>query len=149
VIGWASVTGGISVEPLLLFLIVFLWTPPHFWALSLIRADDYARAGVPMLPVVAGLSATRRWMLVYSLVLVPAGAAPWLMGYAGIAYGATALVAGALMIACAWRVLVAGEGERTIAAARQMFGYSILYLFVLFAVLLIEAGLLRAGLLAA
>ena len=138
-IGWAAVTGSVSVEPLLLFLIVFFWTPPHFWALALMRAEDYAKAGVPMLPVVAGSAATRRQIFVYSLLLMPVGAAPWLFGYAGLAYGATALVAGALMVALAWRVLTRTEGERADAAARQMFGYSILYLFVLFAVLLIEA----------
>jgi protoheme IX farnesyltransferase len=139
VIGWAAVTGSVAIEPLLLFLIIFLWTPPHFWALALIRADDYARAGVPMLPVVAGAAATRRQILAYSLLLVPVGAAPWWLGYAGSVYGATALMAGALMVAFAWRVYTRTEGERAIAAARQLFAYSILYLFGLFAVLLIEA----------
>ncbi len=84
-IGWAAVTGDISVEPCLLFLIIFFWTPPHFWALSLLRVDDYARAGVPMLPVVAGLEETRRQILLYAIVLLPIGAAPWLLGYAGVA----------------------------------------------------------------
>jgi protoheme IX farnesyltransferase len=139
VIGWTAVTGSISVEPVLLFLIVFVWTPPHFWALALTRADDYARAGVPMLPVVAGAAATRRQILIYSLLLIPVGAAPWLLGYAGLAYGMTSLIAGALMVAFAWRVCVSTEGERATAAARQMFAYSILYLFGLFAVLLIES----------
>jgi protoheme IX farnesyltransferase len=145
VIGWAAVTGGISIEPVLLFLIVFFWTPPHFWALALIRADDYARAGVPMLPVVAGPAATRRQIFAYSVLLIPVGAAPWLLGHAGVAYGATALVAGALMTAFAWRVWTRTEGEAATAAARQMFGYSILYLFVLFAVLLVESVVGRAG----
>jgi protoheme IX farnesyltransferase len=138
VIGWAAVTGSISLEPVLLFLIVFFWTPPHFWALALIRADDYAKAGVPMLPVVAGAQATRRQILLYSMLLVPVGAAPWFLGYAGLAYGLTSLIAGALMVACAWRVRTCTEGEAAIAAARRLFGYSILYLFALFAVLLIE-----------
>ncbi len=111
-IGWAAVTGSIAVEPVLLFLIIFFWTPPHFWALALLRADDYARAGVPMLPVVAGAAATRRQILLYSLLLLPVGAAPWLLGYAGLVYGATSLVAGALMVAFAWRVWTATEGER-------------------------------------
>jgi protoheme IX farnesyltransferase len=145
VIGWAAVTGTVSIEPLLLFLIVFFWTPPHFWALALLRADDYARAGVPMLPVVAGAAATRRQILGYALLLVPVGAAPWFLGYAGTAYGATALVAGALMVAFAWRVFTRTEGERAAASARQLFAYSILYLFGLFAVLLIEAVLGRAA----
>jgi protoheme IX farnesyltransferase len=136
-IGWAAVTGGISLEPVLLFLIIFLWTPPHFWALSLTRTDDYARARVPMLPVVAGAQETRRQILLYSIVMVPVGAAPWLFGYAGIAYGAIALVAGALMVALAWRM----RRDHTARAAMRLFSYSIFYLFLLFAVLLIEGGL--------
>jgi len=133
------------MEPCLLFLIIFVGTPPHFWALSLTRADDYARARVPMLPVVAGPQETRRQILIYSVVLLPVGAAPWLLGYAGLTYGVTALAAGAAMIALAWRVRVEREGER---AARRLFRFSILYLFVLFAVLLAEsalAGLLGRG----
>jgi protoheme IX farnesyltransferase len=139
-IGWAAVTGGISLEPVLLFLIVFLWTPPHFWALSLIRADDYARARVPMLPVVAGPRQTRRQILLYSVLLVPVTVLPWLLGYAGAAYGATAIAAGALMVAFAWRVYNEREGERATHAAQRLFSYSILYLFALFAVLLVERG---------
>ena len=94
VIGWAAATGSVALEPLVLFLIVFLWTPPHFWALSLYRADDYARAGVPMLPVVAGATETRRQILCYTLVLAPVGVAPWLLGYAGALYGIAAVLAG-------------------------------------------------------
>jgi protoheme IX farnesyltransferase len=140
-IGWAAVTGSISLEPVLLFLIIFLWTPPHFWALSLLRADDYARARVPMLPVVAGPDETRRQIMLYSLVLAPVGLTPWLFGNAGAIYGATAIAAGAVMIAFAWRVNRAREGEAAARAARGLFSYSILYLFALFAVLLIERGL--------
>jgi protoheme IX farnesyltransferase len=140
-IGWAAATGGISVEPCLLFLIIFFWTPPHFWALSLIRTDDYARARIPMLPVVAGPEETRRQILLYSLVLAPLGAAPWLLGYTGAVYGVMALVAGALMVVLAWRL----RGERDVAraerAAQHLFAFSILYLFVLFAVLLVEGSL--------
>src|SRR5215831_6492701 len=139
VIGWAATTGGVSVEPCLLFLIIFFWTPPHFWALSLVRIDDYARARLPMLPVVAGAEATRRQILRYSLALVPIGATPWLFGYAHALYGVTALVAGALMVMFAWRVRKEGEGERKDRAAHHLFAFSILYLFILFAVLLIDA----------
>jgi protoheme IX farnesyltransferase len=139
VIGWAAVTGSVSLEPVLLFLITFVWTPPHFWALALIRSDDYARAGVPMLPVVAGPAATRRQIFIYSLLLIPVGAAPWLLGYASLVYGVTSLIAGTVMVAFAWRVLTVTEGERATSAARQMFAYSILYLFGLFAVLLLES----------
>jgi protoheme IX farnesyltransferase len=138
-IGWAAATGGLSVEPCLLFLIIFLWTPPHFWALSLVRTDDYARARIPMLPVVAGVTETRRQILLYSMVLVPVGASPSLLGYAGAIYGVTALAGGALMVALAWRLRVARAGADK--AAMQLFGFSILYLFTLFAVLLIESGI--------
>jgi heme o synthase len=140
-IGWAAVTGGISVEPCLLFLIIFFWTPPHFWALSLIRTDDYARARIPMLPVVAGPDETRRQILLYALVLAPIGAAPWLLGYAGAIYGVTAVAAGAAMIVLAWRLRSERDGARAERAAQQLFAFSIVYLFVLFAVLLVEGGL--------
>jgi len=133
-IGWAAATGGIGVESLLLFLIIFFWTPPHFWALSLWRAGDYARAGIPMLPVVAGPAETRRQILIYSLVLAPLGIAPWLAGYAGTLFGAVALAAGAGMVALAIRV----RRESGLAAAKQLFAFSILYLFVVFAVLLAD-----------
>jgi protoheme IX farnesyltransferase len=139
VIGWAAVTGTVSIEPVLMFLIIFFWTPPHFWALALIRADDYARAGVPMLPVVAGAAATRRQIFAYSVLLVPVGASPWFLGHAGLVYGVTSLVGGALMVAFAWRVWTSTEGARAMSVARQMFAYSIAYLFGLFAVLLIES----------
>jgi heme o synthase len=142
-IGWSAATGGIGLEPCLLFLIIFFWTPPHFWALSLLRTDDYARARVPMLPVVAGRDETRRQILIYSLVLLPLGAAPWLLGYAGAVYGLTALGAGALMVALAWRVYAGRDGKLADEAARRLFAYSILYLFVLFAVLLAESLAVR------
>jgi heme o synthase len=135
VIGWAAATGGVAVEPILLFLIVFFWTPPHFWALSLYRANDYARAGVPMLPVVAGQRETRRQILLYTLVLAPLGVAPWLLGYAGPVYGIVAALAGAAMLALALRLRVEEMGH---AACKRMFGWSILYLFLLFAVLLAD-----------
>ena len=134
-IGWAAVTGSLSVEPVLLFLIIFFWTPPHFWALSLYRAEDYARAGVPMLPVVAGERETRRQILLYTLLLAPLGVAPWLLGYAGAIYGITAAVSGALMLVLAFRIRAEQRGH---AAAKQMFAFSILYLFLLFAMLLVD-----------
>jgi heme o synthase len=140
-IGWAAVTGGLSLEPFILFLIIFVWTPPHFWALSLLRVDDYARARIPMLPVVAGLDETRRQIMIYSVLLMVTGVAPWFLGYAGAIYGATALIAGVIMVALAWRVWTERQGDRAVEAAKRLFAYSILYLFVLFAVLLAEAGL--------
>jgi protoheme IX farnesyltransferase len=138
VIGWAAATGSIGIEPLLLFLIVFFWTPPHFWALALTRTEDYSRARIPMLPVVSGAAATQRQILVYSLLLIPIGASPWLLGYADTIYGATALVAGAVMVALALALRYAAAPRRSGEAAVRLFCYSILYLFVLFAVLLIE-----------
>ncbi len=135
IIGWAAVTGSVAIEPVLLFLIIFFWTPPHFWALSLYRAEDYARAGVPMLPVVAGETATRRQIVIYTLILAPLGVTPWLLGYAGPLYGIAALAAGAAMIALALRVWSETESH---AASKQMFAFSILYLFLLFAVLLVD-----------
>ena len=135
VIGWAAASGSLSIEPLVLFLIIFFWTPPHFWALSLYRTEDYARAGVPMLPVVAGERETRRQILLYTLILVPLGIAPWILGYAGPVYGIAAAALGAVMIALALRV----RNERTgHAAGKQLFAFSILYLFLVFAMLLID-----------
>jgi heme o synthase len=136
-IGWAAATGGIGIESVLLVLIIFFWTPPHFWALSLLRCDEYARAGVPMLPVVAGHEETRRQILIYSLVLAPIGASPWLLGYAGLAYGAAAVVGGALMIALSWQLW----RRPSDSLAKRLFAFSILYLFLLFAVLIAERGL--------
>ena len=137
VIAWAAVTGGVGIESILLFLIIFFWTPPHFWALSLLRANEYARAAVPMLPVVAGLAETRRQILIYSLVLFPVALAPWLSGYAGLVYGAAAAALGIAFIALAW-TLKTTESE---SAAKSLFAYSVLYLFLIFAVLLVDQQL--------
>ena len=138
VIGWAAAAGAIGIEPLILFLIIFLWTPPHFWALSLNRADDYARAGVPMLPVVSGRSATTRQILVYSILLAPISVLPWVLGFAGAIYGATAVICGAVLVALAWQLHRSRNADRR--AAHRLFGFSILYLFTLFAALLLDAG---------
>jgi protoheme IX farnesyltransferase len=137
-IGWAAATGGFAIEPLLLFLIVFFWTPPHFWALSLYRTQDYARAGVPMLPVVSGETETRRQILLYSIILAPLGVAPWLLGYTGPLYGLVGVLAGAAMLALALRIYRERGQEANHAASKQMFGFSILYLFLLFAMLLVD-----------
>jgi protoheme IX farnesyltransferase len=145
-IGWVAATGSIAVEPVLLFAIIFFWTPPHFWALSLYRTEDYVRAGIPMLPVVAGARETRRQILLHTLLLAPLGVAPWLLGYAGLSYGIVALATGAIMIALALRVRA--EEDRAHTASKQLFGFSILYLFLLFAMLLVDhasAGLLSHG----
>jgi heme o synthase len=137
-IGWAAVTGSLSLEPVLLFLIIFFWTPPHFWALALYRTEDYARARIPMLPVVSGDASTRRQIMLYTLVLVPLGVAPWAFGYTGALYGVTALVTGAIMVMLGWQVF--RESRPSERASRNLFAFSILYLFLLFAVLLVERG---------
>jgi protoheme IX farnesyltransferase len=137
-IGWAAATSGVALESVLLFLIIFLWTPPHFWALSLLRSGEYARAGIPMLPVVAGRAETKRQIVLYTGVLVPVSLAPWLLGYAGLLYGVIAVAAGAVLALLAWRIWTAAEGRPTDLAARRLFGFSILYLFALFAGLLID-----------
>jgi heme o synthase len=138
VIGWAAATGEIGLEPLVPFLIIFLWTPPHFWALSLNRADEYARAGVPMLPVVAGRATTTRQILIYSVLSLPISLLPWALGFAGAIYGAVAAICGALFVVLAWQLRRAGEADRR--AAHRLFAFSIVYLFVLFAALLADNG---------
>ena len=133
-IGWAAVTGDVGLESLALFLIIFLWTPPHFWALALYRNGDYARAGVPMLPVVAGRDRTCRQMLIYTLLLLPTALLPTLLGTAGPFYGIVATALSLLFIVSALRVWQHNDDRR----ARQMFGFSVLYLFLIFAVLVVD-----------
>jgi len=138
VVAWAAATGSLSMEPLLLFLIIFFWTPPHFWALALFRSDDYARAGIPMLPVVAGPDATRLQILLYTIVLVAIAVAPWPLGYFDAIYGVTSLVLGAGMMWLAIEVYRHREGKQALRATRRLFAFSIFYLFALFATLLLE-----------
>jgi protoheme IX farnesyltransferase len=138
IIGWAAATGQAGLEPLVLFIIIFLWTPPHFWALALNRTDDYARAGVPMLPVVAGRTATTRQILIYSGLLVLASELPWGLGFAGAIYGAIVGICGALFLLLSLRLNMSTGADRR--AAHRLFVFSIAYLFVLFAALLIDHG---------
>ncbi len=138
VVAWAAATGSLSVEPLLLFLIIFFWTPPHFWALALFRNDAYARAGVPMLPVVAGPDATRLQILLYTIVLVAVALAPWPLGYFDAVYGVASLILGSWMLVLAAQVYRRREGVEASRATRKLFAFSILYLFALFATLLLE-----------
>ncbi|NDE90099.1 MAG: protoheme IX farnesyltransferase [Alphaproteobacteria bacterium] len=133
-IGWAAVTGDVGLSAVVLFALIFFWTPPHFWALALYRNDDYARAGIPMLPVVAGERATKIQMLIYTLLLLPLSLAPTLMGFAGWVYGATAILFSLGFIAYAIAVFF----DKDYKIAKGMFKFSLLYLTVLFAVLLIE-----------
>lgn len=141
VIGWMAVTGTSALEPWLYFMIIFLWTPPHFWALALYRSDDYKRVGVPMLPVVAGVSATKRQMLFYTLALFPTCAAPYVMADAGIFYLACATVLNGCFLMHALRVM----RSESPSCAIRMFKYSISYLFLLFAALLMDKFVDKAG----
>ncbi|WP_352531407.1 MULTISPECIES: heme o synthase [unclassified Mesorhizobium] len=136
VIGWAAATGQIGIEPLVLFLIIFLWTPPHFWALALNRTDEYAGAGVPMLPVVAGRAATTRQILIYCALLSAASVLPWALGFAGPIYAAAAIGCGAKLVVLAIQLRISDEADRR--APRRLFAFSIFYLFVLFAAVLID-----------
>jgi protoheme IX farnesyltransferase len=140
-IGWAAMSGHLGLAPIALFLLIFMWTPPHFWALALFRAGDYAKAGVPMLPVVAGARATKRQMLVYTLLLFPLALAPWALGVAGHVYGAVAALLGVLFILAAVKVWF----DPTDRSAKRMFGFSILYLFLLFALLIVDRAPGLAG----
>ncbi|MDX1709552.1 MAG: heme o synthase [Rhodovibrionaceae bacterium] len=145
-IGWAAATGGVGLESIVLFAVIFMWTPPHFWALALYRTGDYEKAGVPMLPVVAGHAETKRQMLIYTLLLWPIGVAPAFLGVAGAVYGVAAAVLGGLFVLCAVNVLREREAERMrYAAARRMFAFSILYLFLLFALLIVDRAPGLAG----
>jgi protoheme IX farnesyltransferase len=141
VIGWAAVTGRVGIESLVLFLIILVWTPPHFWALALYRARDYARAGVPMLPVAAGPDATRRQIVAYSIVLVLLATVPPFVALGGPLYVVTAMLLGAIFLALALKVLATREGRPADRAAKRLFSFSILYLFGLFAALLLERGI--------
>ncbi len=134
-VGWVAVTGDVTLMPVLLFAIIFFWTPPHFWALALYKAGEYAKVGVPMLPVVAGKPETRRQIFLYSLILVPLTLAPWGLGYASVLYGAPTAVLGAVFIAFALRI----ARDKTESAAKGLFAYSILYLFLLFALVIADA----------
>jgi heme o synthase len=142
-IGWAAVTGTVSIESILLFLIIFMWTPPHFWALALYRCRDYERVGVPMLPVVAGLAETRRQILLYSVFLVPLAIAPYFIGLGGVVYLAFSVVLGTMFLWLAVKVYRTTEGREADKVAKQLFWFSILYLYLLFAVLLVESAVMR------
>ena len=138
-IGWVAVTGEITAMPVLLFAIIFFWTPPHFWALALFVQSDYAKVGIPMMPVVRGQRATRRQILVYSLILLPLAVSPWLIGGAGLAYGIAASALTVLFVALSLPVAfrTAEEGDRMVPEKR-LFGYSVFYLFALFAALVAD-----------
>jgi protoheme IX farnesyltransferase len=142
VIGWAAATGDVTLLPVLLFAIIFLWTPPHFWALSLFVRSDYAAAGVPMLPVVAGEKTTRQHVLLYSLPMAAAAVAPWPLGLAGAFYGIFAVALSLVFVAIAVQVLVSPASEPAgMKAEKRLFAFSILYLFALFGALVVDRWL--------
>jgi protoheme IX farnesyltransferase len=143
-IGWAAATGSIGLESVILFAITFLWTPPHFWALALFKCEDYSRAGVPMMPNVAGEASTRRQIFVYTLLVAPVGVLPWLLGYTSAAYGLAAVALGAGFVWHAWHVLAMPDGDRSMKPAKAMFAYSLLYLFGIFAAYLADSVVERA-----
>ncbi len=136
-IGWAAATGTVGLESITLFLIIFMWTPPHFWALALCREGDYAKAGIPMLPVIAGRAETKRQILIYTLLLAPLRLAPAVLGAAGALYSAAALTLSLVFVVCALRV----RFDETHRSARRMFGFSILYLFLVFAALIVDRAI--------
>ena len=139
-IGWIAATGDITLMPVLLFAIIFFWTPPHFWALALFVETDYAAAGIPMMPVVAGHQSTRRQILIYAVLMLPVAMAPFWLGVAGWLYGAAALLLTAVFLLLSLRVAVfRGEaGDMDMRPEKRLFGYSVLYLFVLFAALVVD-----------
>jgi protoheme IX farnesyltransferase len=140
VVACAAASGSVTLDSLWLFAIIFVWTPPHFWALALVKSRDYERAGVPMMPNAKGPARTRTEILVYSLALAPLGVAPWLVGMAGALYAAASVVLGVALITMAIRVYRERDGAGANKAAMRLFGFTILYLFVLFGVLVIERG---------
>ena len=133
-IGWTAVTGTLSIEPILLFAIIFMWTPPHFWALALVKNDDYTRAAIPMLPVVAGAAETRRQIVIYAVLMAPLAVVPSFIGLASFSYGIIAGVAGAVFVGLSVKLWCDGTDK----SAMQLFGYSILYLFLVFLGLVID-----------
>ena len=142
-IGWAAATGDVTTLPILLFAIIFLWTPPHFWALSLFMKSDYANAGVPMLPVVAGVTTTRRHIALYTLPMIAAAIAPWAMGLTGWFYGIASIALNALFLLLAFAVLINRDTDpAAMKPEKRLFAYSILYLFVLFGALVVDRWLL-------
>jgi protoheme IX farnesyltransferase len=145
-IGWIAVTGHVTLMPVLQFAIIFMWKPPHFWALALFVRSDYAKAGIPMMPVVAGERATRRQIFAYSLVLFVVSLTPWWIGGAGAIYGVAAAILSGVFVALCVPVFLrrAAEGDRMMPEKR-LFAYSVLYLFALFSALVVDRALLGPG----
>jgi len=143
-IGWAAATGSVSLESVILFAIIFLWTPPHFWALALFKSADYGRAGVPMMPNVAGNASTRRQIFAYSVIIAPVGVLPTLLGYTSLGYGIGAAALGVGFVWYALQVLRMSDDDQVMKPAKALFAYSILYLFAIFAIYLVDIVVVRA-----
>lgn len=143
-IGWAAATGTVSLESVILFLIIFLWTPPHFWALALFKSDDYARAGIPMMPNIAGEASTRKQIFAYTILVAIVGVLPWAFGFTTAVYGVASVALGAGFVWYALKVVRMASGDATMKPAKALFAYSLLYLFAIFAVYLGDVVAARA-----
>ncbi len=144
-IGWTCVTGTVSLESIVLFLIIFLWTPAHFWALALFKQGDYGKAGIPMLPNVAGIASTKRQIVIYAAATAVTGVLPYALGFASLVYGVLATGLGGLFVLRAFQVLRMSETDTTMKPAKTMFRFSLVYLFAVFAMLLVDGTLARVG----
>jgi protoheme IX farnesyltransferase len=144
-VGWAAATGGVSLESAIMFGLIFIWTPPHFWALALVKQEDYAKAGVPMLPVVAGEEATRRHIMAYTVVMAAFGCLPWALGFNSAVYLAAAAAGGVWMLWLAVEIMRHRRGPAAARACWRMFGHSLLYLFGLFSAILADKLAMSAG----
>jgi len=142
-IGWVAATGHIGIEAVLMFALIFMWTPPHFWALALFKAGDYGRAGIPMMPNVAGELSTRRQMFFYALILAPLAVLPAVLGYVSWGYGIAAAALGAGFVWKTWAVLAMSSDDKVMKPAKQLFAYSIVYLFAIFAIYLVDVVVWR------
>jgi len=138
IIGWAIATNGVSLEPIILFLIIFIWTPSHFWALSLYKTDDYKKARIPMLPITSGIKATKLNILIYSIILLPVVISPYFLNFSGIIYLFIATILSGYYIFISYRLLKINNKTLEKKIAKKLFGYSILYLFAIFAFILID-----------
>ncbi len=144
-IGWAAVTNTIGIESIILFAIIFIWTPPHFWALALYRSSDYKKANIPMMPIVAGNRSTQNQILAYSILLVPIAVLPWILGFAGAIYGIISITLGAVFLYFSFNVWKMSEDDKEMKPARKLFAYSIFYLFAIYATLMVENVAVNLG----
>lgn len=142
-IGWAAATGAISVESVVLFLIIFMWTPPHFWALSLFVTTDYGEARIPMMPNVKGERSTKNQIFVYAILMAMCGIAPYIIGFAGITYGILSTILGVIFIYRSYALWKTETREQTVPSAKKLFFFSLFYLSALFAILLVESLVTR------